>query len=106
MAYLLGVGEEPMWYALLRREERGFGGWAEGDLTQRAQREEHGGHREERKEKAPASEGGRYKKKSTGVKASACILVPRRAQAGVPVPHGYLADLAFTWLKASVRRDL
>jgi hypothetical protein len=30
MAYLLGVGEEPMWSALLRREERGFGGQAEG----------------------------------------------------------------------------
>jgi hypothetical protein len=42
-----GIGEEPMWYALLRREERGFGGQAEGDLTQRTQRSERRGHREE-----------------------------------------------------------
>jgi hypothetical protein len=29
MAYLRCGGEEPMWYALLRREERDFGGQAE-----------------------------------------------------------------------------
>ena len=30
----------------------------------------------------------------------------RRAQPGMAVPLGYFADLAFTWLKARVRRDL
>jgi len=42
MAYLLGVGEEPMWSL---REE--------GDLTQRTQRSELREHREERRRRPP-----------------------------------------------------
>lgn len=53
-------------------------------------------------------EGVRHKKKSAGIKASATVanFTMGRAQPGMAVLPGYLAPLAFTWLKARVRRDL
>jgi hypothetical protein len=57
----VGGGEEPMWYGG-RGSAVGLG-WGYGGFNTEGAEEEHRGYREE-KDKAPASEGRRYKKRA------------------------------------------
>jgi hypothetical protein len=99
MAYLRGFGEEPMWYGVGVAPAVGLGS-GYGDFTTEGT--------EDTEKKGKRAALLRWAKKSAGIKASATFrnFAPGRAQAGMPASLGYLAALAFAWLKARERRDL